>query len=137
MTVRHSVPGDRKRLAKSAAFDGAINAEAEADKRTRYPRHAGPQQAIPLALETYGRHGKASLQYLRRLARSQAERAGLASEGTASALSVRWGARLGVALHKANCRNVQSALGTASFSTDCTVSAGSMEGVAHSTTSSA
>ena len=137
VTVRHSVPGDRERLAKAAAANGAINSEAETDKRSRYPRHAGPQHVIPLALETFGRHGTASLKYLRRLARSQAERAGVESEGTASALTVRWGARLSVALHRANCRNVQSALGTASFSTVSADTTGSEEGMAHSATSSA
>ena len=112
VTVRHSVPGDPRRLAAAALYDGAVNQEAEADKRSRYPDGQTPWRVIPLALETNGRHGRAALKHLRRLARQQAS-ALEEADGVhaASALVLRWGCRLSVALQRSNAARLRSALG--------------------------
>jgi hypothetical protein len=111
VTVRHGVPGDERRLAAAAAHDGAVASEAERDKATRYPPAQAPWRVVPLALETYGRHGPEAVRHLRRLAREQA--AGLAEDGSeaASALVRRWGCRLSVALQRSNAARLRSALG--------------------------
>jgi len=57
VTVRHAVPGDAARLAAAASRGGAVNAEAEGDKRRRYPSGRTPWRLVPLAHDTYGRHG--------------------------------------------------------------------------------
>ena len=113
VTVRHAVPGSVARLAAAASHDGAVNREAEADKRMRYPDGSTPWKAVPLAVETFGRHGPAALKHLRQLARSQAARLQDGAQAAASSLMLRWGARLSVALHRANAANVRSALGAA------------------------
>ena len=110
VTVRHPVGNDLARLDRAARRDGATNDEAAADKRERYPQRRSPCQALPLALETYGRHGRTALRYLRRLARKQAERAEEGSENAAGALVARRGRWLSVALHRANARNFRAAL---------------------------
>ena len=111
-TVRHAVSADLARVARAARQDGATAAEGEADKRERYPQARSPFPALPLALETYGRHGREALRYLRRLARSEAERSEGSGVDTAGALVSRWGRWLSVALHKANAAVLWSALGT-------------------------
>ena len=111
VTVRHSVPGDADRLAAAAAFDGAVAKEAEGDKRSRYPSGQTPWQALPLAQETFGRLGRAALNHLRKLARGRAQALPEDVGVAASSLTVRWGCRLSVALHRANAANLRRALG--------------------------
>ena len=111
VTVRHAVHSDHGRLQRAANRDGATNVEAEADKRERYPADRSVYKALPLALETFGRHGQASLKYLRKLARKQAERLEEGGENAVGALVVRWGKSLSVALHRATARNLRAALG--------------------------
>ena len=111
VTVRHAVPGNAPRLARAAALDGAVNSEAEADKRTRYPDGRAPWRVVPFALETYGRLGRTALLHLRKLARAQAQRLDEGADEAASALLLRWGCRLSVALHRANAEALRSALG--------------------------
>ena len=114
ITVRHSIPGDVNRLAAAAGRDGAVAKEAEGEKRRRYPDGESPWRMVPLALETYGRHGKAALQHLRKLARAAAAKAD--EEGDAetatSSLVARWGAQLSAALHRANAARLRSCLGS-------------------------
>ena len=69
VTVHHTAPGDTTRLARAADSDGAVNQEAENEKRGRYPPGQTPWKVVPLALETYGRHGKVALKHLRSLAK--------------------------------------------------------------------
>lgn len=116
VTVRHGVPGDTARLRAAAATDGAVASEAEGDKRRRYPSEGVPFRCIPLAMETYGRLGPAALRHLRWLARgvgASGPASGDTSEWVAHAQVQAWGARLSVALHKANARNLRSAVGLA------------------------
>ena len=113
VTVRHSIPGDPERLAAAAAHAGAVNKEAEADKRRRYPDGRAPWRVVPLAFETYGRLGETTLRHLRLLARAQAARLADADAEVASQLLQRWGARLSVALHRSNAARLRSALGGA------------------------
>ena len=113
ITVRYSVPGDAEKLAAAAQRDGAVNAEAEGDKRRRYPAGRAPWAVLPLALETGGRHGRAALRHLRMLARDLAQGLGEeeGSSAVAGALTRRWGAELSVALHGATARQLRSSLG--------------------------
>ena len=111
VTVRHAVPGSGPRLAQAAAHDGAVNKEAEATKRSRYPDRQAPCRVVPFALETYGRLGRTALLHLRKLARAQAQRLDEGADGATSALLQRWGCRLSVALHRANSEALRSALG--------------------------
>ena len=89
--------------------------EAEADKRRRYPDGQTPWRVVPLAVETFGRHGLSSLVHLRKLARTAAVQLGVDgdAEAAASALVARWGARLSAALHRANAARLRSCLGSA------------------------
>ena len=113
VTVRYSVPGEARALAAAADGDGAVNADAEGDKRRRYAPHRAPWPMLPLALETGGRHGLQALRHLRWLARDQAQALGdgPAAAAAASALARRWGAELSVALHKATARQLRAAVG--------------------------
>ena len=111
VTVRHGVPGDAARLATAAGQDGAATREAEADKRARYPDGRTPYRVLPFALETFGRFGKAALLHLRGLAKQQAQRLDEDGADAASALTLRWGCRLSVALQRANATNVRRAIG--------------------------
>ena len=113
ITVRHSIPGDAQRLRSAAGRDGAVNREAEADKRRRYPDGQTPWRVVPLAAETFGRLGPAALEHLRKLARKAAAQLGEEddAEATASALVARWGARLSAALHRANAARLRNSLG--------------------------
>ena len=108
---RDAVPGSGPRLAQAAAHDGAVNKEAEATKRLRYPDRQAPCRVVPFALETYGRLGRTALLHLRKLARAQAQRLDEGADGATSALLQRWGCRLSVALHRANSEALRSALG--------------------------
>ena len=111
MTVRHSIPGNEARLRTASRADGAVNAEAETDKATRYPESACPWRMVPLAHETYGRIGTKALAHLRKLARAEVAKArGHEVWGTHNLL-VRWGVRLSVALHRANARALRRATG--------------------------
>ena len=92
-------------------MDGVTNAKAEGDKRDRYPADRCVHPAVPLALETFGRHGKASLRYLRKLARELASTLEEDSEAAVSGFVVRWGRWLSVALHRATARNVRASAG--------------------------
>ena len=83
----------------AARENGATNVEA--DKADRYPPHRSPYKATPLAVETYGRHGRAALRYLRKLARGQAARLDEDGDGATGALVSHWGKWLSVALHRA------------------------------------
>ena len=109
--MRHAVGNDQARLQRAARQDGTTNAEAEADKADRYPAHRSPYKALPLALETFGRHGRSALRYLRKLARAHAAKVEGASADATSALVARWGRWLSVALHRATARNLRAALG--------------------------
>ena len=111
ITVRHAVPGSGPRLARAAAHDGAVNREAEADKRSRYPDGRAPWRVVPFALESYGRLGRTALLHLRKLARAQAQRLEEGADEAAGALTFRWGCRLSVALHRANAEALRTALG--------------------------
>ena len=102
---------DPGRLARAAREDGATNAEAEGDKRDRYPSERCVHQVLPLALETYGRHGRTAVRYLRKLARNHAATLEKGSEHTASGLVARWGRWFSVALHRATARNVRASVG--------------------------
>ena len=73
VTVHHSVPGDGVRLAAAAEHPGAVNREAEAEKRRRYPDGRAPWRVVPSALETHGRLGTSTLKHLRGLARARAQ----------------------------------------------------------------
>lgn len=110
-TVRHAVGNDEARLQRATRQDGATNAEAEHDKRERYPPERSPYLALPLALETYGRHGRAALRHLRRLARNQAARLEDDGDAAAGALVSRWGCWISVALHRATAHNLRADLG--------------------------
>ena len=100
-------------MARAADADGAVNKEAEFDKHGRYPAAQAPWKLVPLALETYGRHGRAALRHLRRLARRQAAARGEATdeENASAALVLRWGCRLSAALQRATAAQVRSAPG--------------------------
>ena len=111
VTVRYSVPGGAADLAAAAAHDGAVNRQAEADKRARYPRGRTPWRTVPLAVETCGRHGLAALRHLRRLARQQAASSPEGDVETTGALVRRWGCRLSVALQRSNVARLRNALG--------------------------
>ena len=62
-------------------------------------------------METYGRHGRVALRYLRKLARKQAAKLEEGGEEAAGALVARWGRWLSVALHLATARNLRVSLG--------------------------
>ena len=113
VTVRHAVGrgNDQVRVRRAAREDGATNAEAEADKTDRYPPDRCAYKAVPLALETFGRHGHSALRYLRKLARKQAAKLDEGGEEAASVLLTRWGWWLSVALHRATARNLRASLG--------------------------
>ena len=111
-TVHHAVPGDADRLTRVAGADGAVNLEAEREKRRRYPDGLAPWRVEPFALETYGRLGRDALVLLRRLARAQAARLGEGADDAAGALVLRWACRLSVALHRANAEALRRCLGT-------------------------
>ncbi len=113
VTVRHPVTSDAARLRRNADDEWATNKEAEGDKRSRYPAERCPYKALPLATETFGRHGRETLQYLRKLARKQASRLEEDSDAVRSSLVLRWGCRLSVALHRANAANLRRCLGSA------------------------
>ena len=110
ITVRH-LPGDAARLRAAARHDGVVNAEAESDKRTRYPEGNCPWKMVPVALETGGRLGKAALEHLKGLARSEVAKIGGEEVWASHNLLQRWGSRLSVALHKANARAVRRVAG--------------------------
>ncbi len=111
VTVRHSVPGEGERLARAARTDGAVNLEAEREKESRYPAARAPHKVAPLAVETFGRHGKQALKYLRKLARKKAETLDEGGDQAVSALVLRWGCQLSVALQRANAANLRRSLG--------------------------
>ena len=106
--MRYCVPGDARALAAAAGRCGAVNAEAEADERRRYPADRAPWGMVPWR----GRHGAAALEHLRSLARAEAALLGEeAAPAAASALAGRWGRGLSVALHRATARQLRTALG--------------------------
>ena len=117
MTVRHSIPGNPERLRIASRHDGWVNSEAERQKLARYPEGVTPWRATPLALETFGRHGRLALEHLARLARGEAAKVGAGGDDEEGDgwfvrnLKSRWGARISVALHRANARSVFCALG--------------------------
>jgi hypothetical protein len=114
VTVRHSVPGDAGRATAAANRGGVVAKEAEDAKRARYPDGRTPWRCVPLATESFGRHGQQALKHLRELAKEKAE-AELEDEGAAKLaaglLVQRWGAWLSAALHRANAALLFSALG--------------------------
>ena len=65
-----------------------------------------------MATETGGRHGRTALLHLRKLARKQAAKLEEGGDAAASALLQRWGDWLSCALHRANAKVLQAALGT-------------------------
>ena len=111
ITVRHGVPGAPERLAAAARHDGSVNADAGAEKRTRYPDGVTPWKAVPVAFETFGRIGRAALVHLKRLARAEVAKISGDEVWGVHNLLQRWCSRLSVAVHRANARNVQCALG--------------------------
>ena len=52
VTVHHSVPGDASRLVAAARGGGAVNREAEAEKKRRYPDDHAPWEVVPFAVES-------------------------------------------------------------------------------------
>ena len=118
VTVRHGVPGDAGRLAAAALHSGAVNREAEADKRARYPDDRAPWRAVPLATETYGRLGLAALAHLRRLARQRAALLAESDAGTVGAVLLRRGCRLSVAAARSGAARLRGALGTRAAAAD-------------------
>ena len=111
VTVHHSVPGDASRLAAAARGGGAVNKEAEAEKKRRYPDGHAPWEVVPFAVETYCRLGAAALKHLRSLARARAQDLPEGGEEAASALLQRWTARISAALQRSNARRLRSSLG--------------------------
>ena len=111
VTVRYSVPAEGPRLRAAAGRDGAVAAEAEGDKRRRYPAGQTPWRAVPLVTETGGRLGKDALKHLLKLARKQAETNEEGGDAAVSSLLLKWASWLSVALHNANSAVVRSALG--------------------------
>ena len=67
---------------------------------------------MPLATETGGRLGPQALKHLRKLARKQAECFEEGGDAAVSALLLKWGSWLSVALHSANAAVLRSALGS-------------------------
>ena len=65
-----------------------------------------------MVLMTGGRHGRAALLHLRKLARARAASLEEDGDAAASALMQRWGARLSVALHQRNTALLRSATGS-------------------------
>ena len=112
VTVRYAIPGDASRLRAAEVRGGAVAAEAEANKRRRYPDGQTPWRVVPLATETGGRHGRTALQHLRKLARKRAERLDEGAEEAVSAMVQRWGAWLACALQRANAKVLKEALGS-------------------------
>ena len=73
-----------------------------------------PTQTILTTLIVTGfvaRHGPEALRHLRLLAKRKAQALDEGSDQAASSLELRWACRLSVALHRANARNLRSALG--------------------------
>ena len=106
--------GPRRRLASQSC-----DAEAEDDKKRRYPDGQTPWRAVPLATETGGRHGLTALKHLRKLARKQAEKLEEGGDEAVSALVQKWGAWLSVALQRANAKVLLAALGTEAAEKEC------------------
>ena len=50
VNIRHALSGSGPRLARAAAHDGAVNREAEADKRFRFPDGRAPWRVVLFAL---------------------------------------------------------------------------------------
>ncbi len=94
VTVRHSAPSGAQLLTAAAGRDGAVNHDAEGEKRRRYPEGRTPWRAVPLALETCGRHGAAALKHLRSLAKRRAERLDEGGDWASSELVLRRAAAL-------------------------------------------
>ena len=67
---------------------------------------------VPIALETYGRVGNRAIKFVRQLAREQTAQVGGDEVWGPHNLIARWGARLSVALHRANAANVRMAAST-------------------------
>jgi len=111
VTVRHPAGTEAGALQRAAREAGATNARAEADKQDRYRADRCVHAMVPLAVETFGRHGHAALAYLRKLARKHAAQLDDGGSLAASALVERWGRWLSVALHRATARNLRAALG--------------------------
>ena len=111
LTVRHSVPSEGERLTVASNQAGAVSSEAECDKRHRYPDGRTPWRVVPLAVETYGRHGPAALKHLRQLARKQAAQLEEGGDQAVSALVQRRCARLSVALHRSNAARSEAPRG--------------------------
>ena len=111
VTVHHGVPSAGVRLAKAARSNSAANLEAEREKECRYPAERAPYKVVPLALETYGRHGQQALNHLRKLARQKAEALDEGGDEAVSGLVLRWGCQPSVALQRANAANLRRSLG--------------------------
>ena len=100
------------RLAAAARSAGAVNKEAEGDKRDRYPNDRVVWPARAFGMETFGRVGISALRLVRKLARACSVSAELAdAEALPSRLLLQWGCRLSVALQRANVRNLHRCLG--------------------------
>ena len=97
VTVRCPVPTHRQRLTMAADHDGALNKEAEREKRARYPDGRTPY-----------RHGRAALLHLRKLARARAASLEEGGDAAVLALMQRWSARLSIALHQSNAALLRS-----------------------------
>ena len=109
LTVRHGVPGTEEGLRAAAQTAGFVNNSAELDKKRRYPEGVTPWRALPVAVETFGRLGRAGLADLRELARAETAKVGGDAVWTTHAFLQRWCARLSVALHRANARALLTA----------------------------
>ena len=91
VTIRHSIPGDSRRLQQAARCSNVVNSEAEKIKHLRYPSSAGvPGKMLPFAMVTFGGFGREAHLFLSSLARLQAQRAESDQRLAASALIARW-----------------------------------------------
>ena len=110
VTVHHSVPtGDL--LVRASDGDSAAQVTAEQTKYSRYPARRCPHRVVPLAVETFGRHGPRALKYQRKLARRRAEALDENGDEAVSCLVLRWGCQLSVALQRADVANLLRCVG--------------------------
>ena len=83
IAARHGHPWRCRAPRGRRRQDGSVNADAGAEKRTRYPDGVTPWKAVPVVFETFGRSGRAALVHLKRRApswrRSAATRCGVST----------------------------------------------------------
>ena len=111
--MRHSVPGDARRLTACARGSSSVNAEAEAAKHDRDPVAArSPGELVPFAIETCGAFGKTAHSSLRLLPFDFMQHSRSEEPCVSSLLIGRWAVVLAATLHKANARAVSFSAGS-------------------------